>query len=285
VTSNRDRQRANARARLEREMAERAARSRRRRRIQTASTAGAGALVVIVGVVWLVVTLRDDNKQTAGSNPSASASASAGPTKCVWNPLVDPSASPKPSLPAEAKDVGTPPESGEPRSGTQLMTINTNQGVIKVKVETAKAPCAAASFTYLASKNFFDNSKCHRMVTSGIYVLQCGDPTATGRGGPTYRYAEENLPVDRRPAYPEGAVALAKTQQPGTSGSQFFIVYKDSDLPADYTVLGKITEGLDIVKKVAEAGITPDPNSQSPNDGAPKTEVKITSLTVAAPAS
>ncbi len=151
-------------------------------------------------------------------------------------------------------------------------------------MDTAHAPCAAASFTYLAGKKFFDNSKCHRMVTTSIYVLQCGDPSATGRGGPTYRFNEENLPTNKRPAYPEGVVALAKTQQPGTSGSQFFIVYKDSDLPADYTILGHITEGLDIIKKVADAGVVPDPESQNPGDGAPKTEVKILSLTMSAPA-
>jgi peptidyl-prolyl cis-trans isomerase B (cyclophilin B) len=284
VTSNRDRQRASARARLEREMAERADRRRRRRRTQTVIAIGAGSLAVVLGAVWVVVALTDDTSKTTAS-PSASASTSASPTSCVWNPVIDPSASPKPSMPAEMRDVGTPPASGEPRTGTQLMTITTNLGAIKVEMDTAHAPCAAASFTYLASKKFFDNSKCHRMVTSGIHVLQCGDPSATGRGGPTYRFNEENLPVNKRPAYPEGVVALAKTQEPGTSGSQFFIVYKDSDLPADYTILGKVTEGLDIIKKVAEAGVNPDPQSQSASDGTPKTEVKIQSLTVAAPAS
>ena len=282
MTSNRDRQRATARARLEREMADRASRHRRRRRTQAAIAIGAGALVVVLGTVWIVVNVTGDKKKGAVADASASPSA---PTKCTWNPVVDPSVSPKPSLPVELRDVGTPPAGGEPRSGTQLMTMTTSQGVIKIEIDTAHAPCAAASFTYLAGKKFFDNSKCHRMVTSGIYVLQCGDPSATGRGGPQYRFDEENLPVNRRPAYPEGVVALAKTQNPGTSGSQFFIVYKDSDLPADYTILGRVTEGLDVIKKVAEAGVTPDPASGGTTDGAPKLEVKITSLTVAAPSS
>ena len=78
----------------------------------------------------------------------------------------------------------------------------------------AHAPCAAESFTYLAGKKFFDNSICHRMVTSGIYVLQCGDPSATGTGGPDYRYNEENLPTNKRPAYPEGVVAIANGENP-----------------------------------------------------------------------
>jgi peptidyl-prolyl cis-trans isomerase B (cyclophilin B) len=280
MTSNRDRQRANARARLERDMAERAERRRKSRRTQTAIAIGAGSLVVIVGVVWVVVALAGDKKKT----PSASPSGSAAPTSCKWNPLVDPSASPKPSLPATIKNVGTPPAAGEPRSGSQVMTMNTNLGAVKIEVDTAKAPCAAESFTYLAGKKFFDNTKCHRMVTSGIYVLQCGDPSASGTGGPTYRFNEENLPTDKRPAYPEGAVALAKTQEPGTSGSQFFIVYKDSELPADYTILGRVTEGLDIIKKVAAAGVIPDPQAQNAGDGAPKMEVKVQTLTMSAPA-
>jgi peptidyl-prolyl cis-trans isomerase B (cyclophilin B) len=283
VTSNRDRQRAGARARLERDMAERAERKRHQRRTRATIGIVAGSVVVLVGVAFAVWKLTDDK---GSPSASASASASAGPDKCAWNPLVDPSATPSPQpLPTTIKNVGTPPTSGEPRSGTQVMTMTTNQGVIKIEVDTAKAPCAAASFTYLAGKKFFDNSKCHRMVTSGIFVLQCGDPSATGTGGPAYRFNEENLPTNRRPAYPEGTVAIAKTQDPGTSGSQFFICYKDvADLDAKYTVLGHVTEGLDIVKKVAAAGVTPDPQSQSAADGAPKLEVKILSLTMSAPA-
>jgi peptidyl-prolyl cis-trans isomerase B (cyclophilin B) len=280
VTSNRDRQRAGARARLERDMAERAERKRRQRRTQATVAITAGSLVVLVGVAFAVWKLTDDKGKPSAS---ASASASAAPAECKWNPLVDPSASPSPQpLPTTIKNVGTPP-AGEPRSGTQVMTMTTSQGVIKIEVETGKAPCAAASFTYLAGKKFFDNSKCHRMVTTGIFVLQCGDPSATGTGGPAYRFNEENLPTNRRPAYPEGTVALAKTQDPGTSGSQFFICYKDTELDAAYTILGHVTEGLDIVKKVAAAGVIPDPQAQSAGDGAPKLEVKVLSLTLSAP--
>ena len=279
MTTNRDRQRAAARTRLEREMADRAAQSRGRRRRNTTIAAGAGGLVVLLGVAWLVVTLTRDDKKT---ETSAAPSASATPASCTWLPLVDPSASPKPEIPKEVKDVGTPPATGELRTGTQLMTLDTSVGKIKIEMDTAHAPCASASFTYLAGKKFFDGSKCHRLVTNGIYVLQCGDPSATGLGGPTYRYAEENQPAGRRPAYIEGMVAIAKTQGASSSGSQFFIVYKDIEsLPADYTVLGKVTEGLDLVKKVAEAGVVPDPQSQSAGDGAPKTEVKINTMTIA----
>jgi peptidyl-prolyl cis-trans isomerase B (cyclophilin B) len=281
VTSNRDRQRAGARARLERDMAERAERKRRQRRTRATIAIAAGTVVVLVGAGFAVWKLTDHK---GSPSASASASASAGPAKCVWNPLVDPSATPTPQpLPTTIKNVGTPPAGGEPRTGTQVMTMNTNRGVIKIEVETAKAPCAAASFTYLAGKKFFDNTKCHRMVTTGIFVLQCGDPSATGTGGPAYRFNEENLPTNRRPAYPEGTVAIAKAQDPGTSGSQFFICYKDTELDANYTILGHVTEGLDIVQKVAAGGVIPDPQAQSAGDGAPKLEVKVTSLTMSAP--
>jgi peptidyl-prolyl cis-trans isomerase B (cyclophilin B) len=259
-------------------MAARAERSRRRRRTQAAIGAGAAALVVIAGVVWLVLATKGNTKKSTTAAPTASAT----PTKCSYFPVVSPSTTPMPSLPPEIKDVGMPP-ANEPRSGTQVMTITTNLGEIKVDVDTAKAPCAANNFTYLAGKKFFDNSKCHRLVVSTIKVLQCGDPSGSGRGGTTYRYNEENLPTGRRPAYPEGTVALANTGSAGTSGSQFFIVYADTDLPANYTVLGKVTSGLDIVKKVAEAGVIPAPDAQDPGDGAPKTEVKILSLTMSAP--
>ncbi|GGM49454.1 peptidylprolyl isomerase [Dactylosporangium sucinum] len=285
MTTNRDRQRAAARARLEREMADRAEKSRHRRRRNTTIAVGAGSLVVLLGVAWLVVALTGDDKTSteAGANPSATAT----PANCTWLPLVDPSASPKPEIPKEVKDVGTPPTSGEPRTGTQLMTLDTTVGTIKIEMDTAHAPCAAASFTYLSGKKFFDNTKCHRLVTQNIYVLQCGDPSGTSLGGPTYRYAEENLPTGRRPAYTEGMVAMAKTQDPNSTGSQFFIVYKDIEsLSADYTVVGKVTEGLDLVKKVAEAGVVPDasadPNSPA-SEGAPKTEVLIKTLTVGPP--
>ena len=148
-------------------------------------------------------------------------------------------------------------------------------------------PCTAASFNHLASKKFFDNTKCHRLVTEGLKVLQCGDPSATGKGwretdgtgGPTYRFAEENLPTDKRPPYPEGVIAMAKTAAPNSTGSQFFIVYGDSQLEPSYTVLGTITGGMDIVKQVGAAG-SDNAFAAQAGGGHPKKEVVITSLTM-----
>ncbi|MER7008672.1 peptidylprolyl isomerase [Dactylosporangium sp. NPDC000555] len=287
MTTNRDRQRAAARVRLEREMAVRAEQSRVRRRRNTTIAAGAGALVVLLAAAWVVVALTSDNgkQNEAAADPSASPT----PTICSWLPMVDPSASASadPELAKNTKDVGKPPASGEARTGTQTMTLDTSVGNVKIEVDTAHAPCTAQSFTYLASKKYFDDSICHRLVLQNIYVLQCGDPFGSGYGGPSYRYAEENLPTGKRPAYAEGVVAMANNGQPASTGSQFFIVYKDiADLPANYTVVGRVTEGLDLIKKVAEAGVVADPSAEpsaAQSEGKPKTEVRIKSLTMSAP--
>jgi peptidyl-prolyl cis-trans isomerase B (cyclophilin B) len=156
------------------------------------------------------------------------------------------------------------PLSEQPAAGTQEMTIVTNLGPITMNIETADAPCTAGSFTYLAKEGYFDGQQCHRLTTEGIWVLQCGDPDAraaieggtpemAGQGSPGYQYGEENTPVEAENNYPAGTIAMANAG-PGTTGSQFFIVYQDTSLPADYTILGQVTSGLDIVEQVAAAG-------------------------------
>jgi peptidyl-prolyl cis-trans isomerase B (cyclophilin B) len=126
----------------------------------------------------------------------------------------------------------------------------------------------------LAAKNFFSNTSCHRLVTSGIYVLQCGDPTGTGSGGPGYKFADENLSGAK---YTAGTVAMANAG-PGTNGSQFFLVYQNSlSLPASYTPFGTIVSGLNIIQKVAKAG---SDNSNGAGDGHPKEKVEIKSVTI-----
>src|SRR3712207_5618939 len=165
------------------------------------------------------------------------------------------------------------------------MTVDTSFGAVKVTMDLAKVPCTAASFTHLAAQNFFDGSKCHRMLPA---LLQCGDPSARGKGyresdgtgGPAYRFANENLPVNQRPAYPAGVVAMANSG-PDTNGSQFFIVFEDIELPPDYTVLGTVTTGLDVVKKATAAGHDGAFEPQ-PGGGHPKSEIVIKDLTVGA---
>jgi peptidyl-prolyl cis-trans isomerase B (cyclophilin B) len=169
------------------------------------------------------------------------------------------------------------------------MTIDTNLGAIKANLDLTKVPCTAASFSYLSSKKFWDNTKCHRLVNEASFkVLQCGDPFATGKGyrttdgtgGPSYTMAEENLPTDTNNPYPAGSIAMANTGQPGSTGSQFFICSENTKLPASYTLLGSITSGLDIIKGVVAAGDDEAFKAQA-GGGHPKKEVDIKTLTVA----
>lgn len=264
MSSTIQRQRAAARARLERQMGERLEEARKRKQRNAVIGAAVALLLVIGGTIWLmnVVGGKDETPSTAAPLPDGQV--------CAWTP----DAAGNPNL----KDVGTPPTEVSAK-GKQTMTITTNAGVIEIAVNTAKAPCTAASFTYLAGKNFFDNTKCHRLTTEGIKVLQCGDPSGTGMGGPSYKFAEENLPnvTDQATAYPAGTVAIANTGQPGSSGSQFFLVYGPSPLESKYTVLGTITKGLDIVEKIGKDGAV-DKDGKAIGDGAPKKPVTITSV-------
>ena len=156
----------------------------------------------------------------------------------------------------------------------RTFTLNTNCGPIVFKAYGKKAPITVIAMTYLAKSGFFDHSLCHRLTTSKIFVLQCGDPTATGSGGPLFSYRDENLPSDDPEDYPAGTIAMANSGK-NTNSSQFFIVYKDTYLPPSYTIWGEVTKGLDIVKKVAAAGVV-----GGGNDGTPKQTIAIDSVTV-----
>lgn len=125
----------------------------------------------------------------------------------------------------------------------------------------------------LANGGFFNRTLCHRLTTEGIFVLQCGDPTATGTGGPDFRYRDENLPTAGNANYPEGVVAMANSG-PNTNGSQFFLVYKDTTLGPNYTIWGKIVSGLEIVKFIAEGGV-----KDGGSDGAPLRTISIDKAT------
>jgi peptidyl-prolyl cis-trans isomerase B (cyclophilin B) len=157
---------------------------------------------------------------------------------------------------------------------TYTATVVTNCGTITVKLDGKNAPHTVNSFAFLAGKHYFDNTPCHRLTTSGIYVLQCGDPTGTGTGDPGYTIPDENL---NGATYPAGTVAMANTGQPHTGGSQFFFVYAKTDLPPQYTPFGMVTSGLDILTAVAKAG---SDDANGPGDGAPKQPVVIESFTV-----
>jgi peptidyl-prolyl cis-trans isomerase B (cyclophilin B) len=153
---------------------------------------------------------------------------------------------------------------------TYTAKVVTNCGTITVALDGKAAPHTVNSFVFLAGKHYFDNTRCHRLTTSSIYVLQCGDPTGTGTGGPGYEFRDENL---KGASYAAGTVAMANAG-PGTNGSQFFFVYADTGLPPNYTPFGKVTSGLDILKAIAAKGSVPQ------GDGAPNQPVVIESFIV-----
>lgn len=150
------------------------------------------------------------------------------------------------------KKVTPPTKILTARMGT--FTLVTNCGNIVIATNGVKAPVTLTGLTALAKAGYFNASLCHRLTTSGLYVLQCGDPTATGNGGPSFTFRDENLPAGTTNNYPAGTVAMANSG-PNTNGSQFFLVYADTTLGPNYTIWGKITSGLNIVKAIAAAGV------------------------------
>lgn len=159
---------------------------------------------------------------------------------------------------------------------TYTATVVTNCGTITLSLDAAKAPHTVNSFAFLAEQKYYDNTRCHRITTvPSLSMLQCGDPKGNGTGGPGYTIAEENLDGA---TYPAGTIAMAKTSAPHSTGSQFFLVYADSQLPPLYTPFGTITGGLDILQAIGAAG---SDNSNGNGDGAPNVPVSIESITVA----
>ena len=150
------------------------------------------------------------------------------------------------------KKVETPTKTLPGRMGT--LTFVTNCGNIVIATNGVKAPVTLTAITALAKSGYFNASLCHRLTTAGLFVLQCGDPTATGSGPSPFTYGDENLPTATANNYPAGTVAMANSG-PSTNGSQFFLVYGDTTLGANYTIWGKITSGLNIVQAIAAAGV------------------------------
>ena len=158
--------------------------------------------------------------------------------------------------PTKAKGI-TPKKIATPKKVLtkfpKKFTLVTNCGNIVISSVGAKAPFTMTSIAALAKGGFYNNTLCHRLTTQGLFVLQCGDPTATGSGGPEFTYPDENLPANKKNNYPAGTVAMANSG-PNTNGSQFFLVYANTTLAPSYTIWGTITSGLDIVKAIAKAG-------------------------------
>lgn len=196
-------------------------------------------------------------QQPASASPSVEVSESSSPAEgatvsCAYEAAGQP-----------AKPVDPPPSEDVPASGTVTATLNMTEGPVTITLDRAAAPCTVNSFIGLAKQGYYDNTSCHRLVDQGIYVLQCGDPTGEGTGGPGYRFADELTGTE---TYGPGVVAMANAG-PNTNGSQFFLVWADSPLDPDYTVFGSLDQAsLDVVTSIAGKGISREnaPNPISP---------------------
>jgi peptidyl-prolyl cis-trans isomerase B (cyclophilin B) len=219
------------------------------------------AAAAIVALSACGSTSSSSGSVAATSAPTTSpASAPAGSVNCDYVPDG-----------AAAKQVDAPPAI-EPATGTASATIELTGGTVGIDLDRPATPCTVGSFVHLAQAGYFDDTQCHRITASAsLAVLQCGDPSGTGGGGPGYSFADETSPDM---VYPAGTVAMANAG-PDTNGSQFFLVYEDSMLPPDYTVFGTVTEGLDVLQGIAAKGIT-----GGGRDGAPVDPVTISSVTV-----
>lgn len=278
MAGSKERQRQRARERYERQREER---RQRRRSLRQRLSIGAAVVLILGLAAGLSVAFAGGSTPAAKSKPKASASASATSSaatvaepahRCTYTTT----GSGKPSLPPATPDY----------NATYTATINTNLGKIDINLLNSKATCTVNSFVHLASTNFWNNTQCWRVSTSGgVYILQCGDPTASakqtlscssttlGGGGPGYQFADENL---TGATYGAGTVAMANSGA-NTNGSQFFLVYKNTSEAASYTPFGKITSGLDILQNVAKAGTS---CTFSDGSGVPKEKVIINSVTI-----
>ena len=231
------------------------------------------AVMLAVTAAALIVT---PAPATAGEPPGGPAS---GPTSgpCAYTPTPDdPAVRPVP-LPRDPRHT--------PSRGTVTVTLFTNLGLIPLTLDRAQAPCTVQSFLHLTRHGFYNRTVCHRLTTyRTLKVLQCGDPTGNGEGGPGYRYKDE-LPTDLPPAptdptgvrkvYARGVLAMANAG-PDTNGSQFFLVFADSALRPNYTIFGSVRPlGLHTLDRIAAGGVAPTEEDPAPVDGAPALRTSI----------
>ncbi|GGQ53889.1 peptidylprolyl isomerase [Couchioplanes azureus] len=280
MVSSKDRARKLAREKLDRQLARRAAKQRRRRQIQAGVGAAAALLLVVGGVAWLGGAFDSDKSGTDAADSDV----------CAWTRQ---NASTNTSL----KDVGEPPTSGIPTSGSRTMTITTDKGApIVVSLDLVNAPCSAADLAYLAGKKFYDNTTCHELTTEG--AIRCGDPSGTGQGGPTYSVYNENVPLKPEPEprpsgspapskapaaplYPKGTVALIG-DPPGTNGSQFLIFFKDFTPKGEpqYPIVGTVTGGMETVAAIGKIPVVANATGDKVK---PKEKITVQSVTVGEP--
>ncbi|OBB33125.1 peptidylprolyl isomerase [Mycolicibacterium peregrinum] len=284
-----EQRRANAKRKLERQLERRAAQERKRRILAISGSAVAALVIIGAVVATFVFTSKDSGSTTASADTTtATSGAPAQPAASGQLPAfaapADLGANCQYPAAAAASKPATPPRTGKVPTDEKTISVSmvTTQGNIGLILNNGHAPCTVNSFASLASQNYFNDTPCHRLTTSGISVLQCGDPTGQGTGGPGYQFANEyptnqfqpDDPALQKPVvYPRGTVAMANAG-PNTNGSQFFLVYQDSQLPPNYTVFGKIDDtGLATLDKIAAAGV-----AGGGADGKPALDVELKSV-------
>jgi len=261
-----EQERARARRRQEKLDARAAQREREAARNRQAVAVVAAVLVVVVAFVVLATKLGGSDSPAASPTPSGTPSTTASPVAGCTR---------APERPTTIKTQGLP-DKATAAGKTFTAVVTTNCGDITLQLDGAKAPQTVASFVALAKSSYFNDAPCHRLTTEGIYVLQCGDPLGGTGTGPGYSYGIENAPKDGK--YPKGSLAMARTSDPKSNADQFFIVYKDTDLssvPEGYSIFGTVTGGMDIVEKIAAAGV-----SGGATDGAPAAPISILKVAV-----
>ncbi len=284
MTSNR-REKQLAREKYERQQARREQTAQARKRRQRIIGIAVAAVVVVGTASWIVLSRSGSPAEPiAEAVPSAAPSGSAAPSaSAALSGSATPSGSAvalscaEPSaIRANDQSFATAPQPSPLSQQPALITLTTNCGPITIETLPEAAPLTVASEVFLTEQGFYDKTRCHRLTTAGILVLQCGDPAGDGTGGPGYAVPDENLPTEAGVNYPAGTVAMANAG-PGTAGSQFFIVYGDTTLPPDYTIWGKVTGGLDLVQQIADLGV-----EGGGSDGPPVQPVVIESASVSA---
>ncbi len=264
MSSSNKRERELARKKYERQQERRAQREAQHKRRNQIVAVVAGLVVVVGAVAAIVLSSRSDDSATAApsASPSASASASASVSASTSASATACATAPAPTT--KTQTWSAPGGSALPATPPTIMKLTTNCGDILIEMDAAKAPKTTQSMAFLAAQGFYTDSDCFRLTVTGLFVLQCGSPTNDGQGGPGYTVPDENLPAAGTNNYPAGTVAMANAG-PGTAGSQFFIVYKDTTLGPDYTIWGKVVSGLDVVQKVAAAGVQTGAGAPAPN--------------------
>ncbi|WP_257183007.1 peptidylprolyl isomerase [Corynebacterium cystitidis] len=248
-------------------------------------------LVAIVGGIYWAATYNNEDEEVVAEDQTTSESADETPENtdpladfetlateraealpptvtCTYNEDGDP-----------VKDVGLPDGENISTEGTVTVELDTSAGPIGMELDRSVAPCTVNAIVHLVENDYYDDTICHRMTTGDtLQVLQCGDPTGTGSGGPGFQFDNE-FPTDETDdtstpvVYERGTIAMANAG-PDTNGSQFFLNYGDGGLPPAYTYFGKINdEGLATLDSIAETGL--EPQSAPSGDGAPAEEVRI----------